>query len=111
MPRHRAQHEWEGGTLGQRADGERLWHAQSRMRGTPRLPDSRAGASRHLRILGSLLQPAASALVVGLALAAGLRAPAGRSLTLSPLHEIGATPIVRLGTSQARRCLAWLRLS
>src|SRR5258707_8223332 len=62
------------------------------MRGAPRLPDSRAGTSMHLRVPGSLLQPAASALVARLSLTAGLRAPAGRYLTLPPLHETGTTP-------------------
>src|SRR5690242_14890970 len=63
------------------------------MRGAPRLPDARAGTSMHLRVPGSLLQPAAAALVARLSLTAGLRAPAGRSLTLPPLHEIGTTPV------------------
>src|SRR5260370_42714901 len=62
------------------------------MRGTPRLPDSRAGTSMHLRVPGSLLQPAASALVARLSVTAGLREPAGRYLTLPPLHETGTTP-------------------
>src|SRR5262249_42871376 len=62
------------------------------MRRAPRLPDSRASAWMHLRIFGSLLQPAAPALRAGLSLTAGLRAPAGRHLTVSPVHEIGATP-------------------
>src|SRR5690349_22169287 len=64
------------------------------MHRAPRLPDSRAGTSVHLRVLGSLLQPAAPALVAGLSLTDGLRAHAGRHLTVSPVHESGATPRV-----------------
>src|SRR5262245_19427193 len=52
---------------------------------------SPAQARVHLRLLGSLLRPAASALLARLSLTAGLRAPAGHYLTLSSLHEVGAT--------------------
>jgi putative transposase len=73
-------------------NGELLWHAQGRMRRAPRLPHSRRGPSVHLRVPGSLLQPAAPALVAGLSLADDVRANAGSYLTVSTFHKIGATP-------------------
>src|SRR5258708_24208217 len=66
----------------------------------PRLPDTRAGPSVHLRVPGSLLQPAAPALVAGLPLTDGVRAPAGRYLTLSHLHETGARSLAPIAKSQ-----------
>ena len=52
----------------------------------------RAGAHLHLRVSGSLLQPAAPAFLTGLSLTDGLRALAGRYLTLRLLYEIGSMP-------------------
>src|SRR5258707_15867215 len=67
------------------------------MRRAPRLPHARRGPSMHLRVPGSLLQPAAPALVAGLSLADDVRANAGSYLTVSTFHKIGATPIVEDG--------------
>src|SRR5260221_13163050 len=62
------------------------------MRRAPRLPHARRGPSMHLRVPGSLLHPAAPALVAGLSLADDVRANAGSYLTVSTFHKIGATP-------------------
>src|SRR5260370_31749210 len=73
------------------------------MRRAPRLPDLGAGALLHLRVFGSLLQPATPAFLAGLPLTDGVRASAGRYLTLSSLHEIGATPRTRSATRWVTR--------
>lgn len=71
-----------------------------KMRQAARLPDTGGGAHVRLRVPGGLLQPTAPAFLTRLSLPDGLRAIAGRYLTLRSLHEIGATP----GWSVHARC-------